>query len=276
MAHKKGGGSTRNGRDSKAKRLGVKMFGSQYILPGMIIVRQRGTQFHPGTNVGMGRDHTLFATAEGVVEFKVHGRLNRCYVNVIPAETAKEEAPKAKEPAKAEAAKEEAAKTAPETEPTVKQAQDEEPKYGTAGYIELEYWKMFTREAFQEGTTFAQMFKPTKPAAKATYRISSVEALRDIALFGDIQVRHKLIALRVEIKTELAEKIKANDGDLKSLFGEEMKWTGEDREHTRVLLVERHDSPLEDPEKWPAYMEWMQAKAIQLHEALKKFEPTAS
>lgn len=84
MAHKKGGGSTRNGRDSNAQRLGVKVFGSQMIQPGAIIVRQRGTQFHAGENVGMGRDHTLFAKAEGKVQFCIRGRLNRHYVDVIP------------------------------------------------------------------------------------------------------------------------------------------------------------------------------------------------
>ena len=78
MAHKKGGGSTRNGRDSNAQRLGVKVFGSEMIQPGAIIVRQRGE------NVGMGRDHTLFAKVAGKVEFVVHGRLNRHYVNVVP------------------------------------------------------------------------------------------------------------------------------------------------------------------------------------------------
>ena len=84
MAHKKGGGSTRNGRDSNAQRLGVKGFGSEMIQPGAIIVRQRGTTFHAGENVGMGRDHTLFAKVAGKVEFVVHGRLNRQYVNVVP------------------------------------------------------------------------------------------------------------------------------------------------------------------------------------------------
>ena len=84
MAHKKGGGSTRNGRDSNAQRLGVKVFGSQLVTAGSIIVRQRGTHFHAGVYVGMGRDHTLFAKAEGKVEFVVHGRLNRHYVNVVP------------------------------------------------------------------------------------------------------------------------------------------------------------------------------------------------
>ena len=84
MAHKKGGGATRDGRDCNAQRLGVKVFGSQMIKSGAIIVRQRGTNFHAGENVGMGRDHTLFAKAEGKVEFVVHGRLNRHYVNVVP------------------------------------------------------------------------------------------------------------------------------------------------------------------------------------------------
>ena len=70
MAHKKGGGSTRNGRDSESKRLGVKRFGSEYVIPGNIIVRQRGTKFHPGANVGMGRDYTIFAKTEGYVVFE--------------------------------------------------------------------------------------------------------------------------------------------------------------------------------------------------------------
>lgn len=85
MAHKKGGGSTRNGRDSKPKMLGVKMFGGQLVAPGAIIVRQRGTQFHPGDNVGIGKDHTLFATAAGHVSFAVKGEFNRHTVSVTPA-----------------------------------------------------------------------------------------------------------------------------------------------------------------------------------------------
>ena len=85
MAHKKAGGSSRNGRDSEAKRLGVKRFGGQLVSAGSIIVRQRGTQFHPGENVGMGRDHTLFATVEGRVLFRNKGPLNRKYVYIIPA-----------------------------------------------------------------------------------------------------------------------------------------------------------------------------------------------
>ena len=85
MAHKKAGGSTRNGRDSESKRLGVKLYGGQVIKAGNIIVRQRGTQFHPGTNVGCGKDHTLFATADGVVKFEVKGPKNRRYVTVIAA-----------------------------------------------------------------------------------------------------------------------------------------------------------------------------------------------
>lgn len=70
MAHKKGGGSSKNGRDSKPKMLGVKRFGGEYVIPGNIIVRQRGTKFHPGVNTGIGRDHTIFATAEGYVVFE--------------------------------------------------------------------------------------------------------------------------------------------------------------------------------------------------------------
>ncbi|UJJ32457.1 50S ribosomal protein L27 [Halopseudomonas maritima] len=85
MAHKKAGGSTRNGRDSESKRLGVKIYGGQAIVPGNIIVRQRGTEFHAGKNVGMGKDHTLFAKAEGVVKFEVKGKFNRRYVSVVTA-----------------------------------------------------------------------------------------------------------------------------------------------------------------------------------------------
>jgi large subunit ribosomal protein L27 len=84
MAHKKSGGSSRNGRDSESKRLGVKKFGGEHVLGGNIIVRQRGTQFHPGTNVGLGRDHTLFALTNGQVKFTKKA-LGRCYVSVMPA-----------------------------------------------------------------------------------------------------------------------------------------------------------------------------------------------
>ena len=83
MAHKKAGGSTRNGRDSESKRLGVKIYGGEAVIPGNIIVRQRGTRFHPGTNVGCGKDHTLFAKAEGKVQFAVRGPKKRKYVDVV-------------------------------------------------------------------------------------------------------------------------------------------------------------------------------------------------
>jgi large subunit ribosomal protein L27 len=85
MAQKKGGGSTRNGRDSKPKMLGVKAFGGELVSAGAIIVRQRGTKFHPGTNVGIGKDHTLFALVEGNVTFAHRGALNKHTVSVTPA-----------------------------------------------------------------------------------------------------------------------------------------------------------------------------------------------
>jgi len=85
MAHKKGVGSTDNGRDSNAKYLGVKLFGGQAAKAGNILVRQRGTKYHPGANVGIGRDHTLFALTEGVVNF-TKKRNNRTYVNILPAD----------------------------------------------------------------------------------------------------------------------------------------------------------------------------------------------
>ncbi|TAM34128.1 MAG: 50S ribosomal protein L27 [Burkholderiaceae bacterium] len=85
MAQKKGGGSTRNGRDSQPKMLGVKAFGGELITAGAIIVRQRGTRFHPGLNVGLGKDHTLFALVDGHVSFAVKGALNKHMVSVTPA-----------------------------------------------------------------------------------------------------------------------------------------------------------------------------------------------
>ncbi len=85
MAHKKAGGSTRNGRDSESKRLGVKRFGGQSVLAGNILVRQRGTRFHAGENVGIGKDHTLFAKADGVVKFEVKGANNRKFVSIVSA-----------------------------------------------------------------------------------------------------------------------------------------------------------------------------------------------
>ena len=85
MAHKKAGGSTRNGRDSQSKRLGVKRFGGQEVTAGNIIVRQRGTRFHPGENVRCGTDHTLFATSDGKVEFFTRGPKNRKFVRVVSA-----------------------------------------------------------------------------------------------------------------------------------------------------------------------------------------------
>lgn len=86
MAHKKAGGSTRNGRDSQSKRLGVKLFGGQQAIAGNIIVRQRGTKFHPGMNVGLGKDYTLFAKANGVIKFDVKGPKSRTFVNVVAAD----------------------------------------------------------------------------------------------------------------------------------------------------------------------------------------------
>ena len=85
MAQKKGGGSTRNGRDSQPKMLGVKAFGGELISAGSIIVRQRGTRFHPGTNVGLGKDHTLFALVDGHVTFAIKGSMNKSTVSVVPA-----------------------------------------------------------------------------------------------------------------------------------------------------------------------------------------------
>ncbi|GAB4321125.1 MAG: 50S ribosomal protein L27 [Phototrophicales bacterium] len=85
MAHKKGGGSSNNGRDSQSKRLGVKKFGGEYVVPGNIIIRQRGTKFHPGHNVGIGKDHTIFATIEGYVVFeRMRGRGGQKQISVYP------------------------------------------------------------------------------------------------------------------------------------------------------------------------------------------------
>ncbi|WP_305075400.1 50S ribosomal protein L27 [Propionivibrio sp.] len=85
MAHKKAGGSSRNGRDSESKRLGVKRFGGQLVLAGNILVRQRGTQFHPGVGVGIGKDHTLFALVDGYVDFALKGAKRQRTVSIVPA-----------------------------------------------------------------------------------------------------------------------------------------------------------------------------------------------
>ena len=85
MAHKKAGGSSRNGRDSESKRLGVKRYGGELVTAGNIIVRQRGTEFHPGLNVGLGKDHTLFALVEGHVQFAIKGEKRRRTVSIVPA-----------------------------------------------------------------------------------------------------------------------------------------------------------------------------------------------
>ncbi|HJW01956.1 MAG TPA: 50S ribosomal protein L27 [Azospira sp.] len=85
MAHKKAGGSSRNGRDSESKRLGVKRYGGQVVAAGNILVRQRGTEFHPGENVGIGKDHTLFALVEGRVQFTIKGEKRRRTVSIVPA-----------------------------------------------------------------------------------------------------------------------------------------------------------------------------------------------
>ncbi len=85
MAHKKAGGSTRNGRDSQSKRLGVKRYGGEQVLAGNIIIRQRGTNVHAGSNAGLGRDHTIFATANGTVQFVRRGPNNRKFVDIVPA-----------------------------------------------------------------------------------------------------------------------------------------------------------------------------------------------
>ncbi|QWT44867.1 50S ribosomal protein L27 [Azospira inquinata] len=88
MAHKKAGGSSRNGRDSESKRLGVKRYGGQVVVPGNILVRQRGTEFHPGENVGIGKDHTLYALTGGRVEFTIKGEKRRRTVRIVPVAAA--------------------------------------------------------------------------------------------------------------------------------------------------------------------------------------------
>lgn len=129
MAHKKGQGSTRNGRDSESKRLGVKLFGGQVAEPGNIIIRQRGTKFHPGLGVGMGKDHTIFATEEGVVTFRVRAK-GRTYVSVLPVsetevKTEKKPAAKKAAPKKEEAPKKEAAPKAEKAEKEEAPAKEE-------------------------------------------------------------------------------------------------------------------------------------------------------
>lgn len=137
MAHKKGVGSTDNGRDSISKRLGVKLFGGQYAIPGNIIVRQRGTKFHPGNNVGMGKDHTLYAKAEGFVTF-TKKRKNRTFVSIEPQHIVTDEIIEAKNggsevaakatPSKAKEEKSAAAAEKPKAEKAAPEDKAEAPK----------------------------------------------------------------------------------------------------------------------------------------------------
>ena len=122
MAHKKGMGSSRNGRESESKRLGVKIFGGQHSIAGNIIMRQRGTQHHPGNNVGMGKDHTIYALIEGTVVF-TKKRNNRSYISVLPMETEVVE-PKVK----IEEKKEVKAEAKPKAKKTVKKDTEAKPK----------------------------------------------------------------------------------------------------------------------------------------------------
>ncbi len=128
MAHKKGVGSSDNGRDSKSKRLGVKLFGGQDAIAGNIIIRQRGTKFHPGENVGMGKDFTLFALTDGVVTFRT-GRKDRTYVNILPSMTEVAEKPAPKKAAKAAPAPKAAAPAPAEVKeaPKAAEVKDETP-----------------------------------------------------------------------------------------------------------------------------------------------------
>ena len=129
MAHKKGQGSSKNGRESHSKRLGVKLFGGEVAIPGNIIIRQRGTKFHPGDGVGMGKDHTIFATREGLVSFR-KTRGNRSFVSVLPFDTdggnGTVAAPAPKKEAKTVAPKKEAA-PAPADTPTTKATEEAKP-----------------------------------------------------------------------------------------------------------------------------------------------------
>jgi len=122
MAHKKGMGSSRNGRESQSKRLGVKIYGGQFAIAGNIIIRQRGTTHHPGENVGMGKDHTIYALIDGTVEFK-RKRDNKSFISILPLEAEVVEtkaAPKAKKEVKAEAKAEPKAKAAPKAKAEAK------------------------------------------------------------------------------------------------------------------------------------------------------------
>jgi|SRR5579863_3487988 len=167
MAHKKGAGSSRNGRESHSKRLGIKIFGGQPALAGNIIVRQRGTPHNPGLNVGIGKDHTLFALADGIVVFKKKAD-NRSYVSVLPVEAPPVvEAPKAKPAAKAAPkAAEPKAETKAEAAPAVEAAPVAEVKAEKAP-------KAPKAEAAEEAPKAAK--KPAAPKAKKADKEDSAE-----------------------------------------------------------------------------------------------------
>jgi large subunit ribosomal protein L27 len=160
MAHKKGVGSTDNGRDSNSKRLGVKLFAGESARAGSIIVRQRGTKFHPGDHVGIGKDHTLFALADGVVEFRKK-RLNRTFVNILPFEVVEEtiapikKAPAAK-PTQEEPAGQQVSSDGQETE-------KEEVKEASAETPAIQETTSETEEAAVAGPSAEELTSDTKP-----------------------------------------------------------------------------------------------------------------
>lgn len=196
MAHKKGGGSTKNGRDSNAQRLGVKCFGSEYVIPGNIIVRQRGTHFHPGENVGLGKDYTIFSKIEGIVVFeRMHGRNGQKRISVYPenvvpvthggtlqvgGEVAVVEAPapKAKRTAKAAPAAVEEVKPAPKARATKSKAAKTEGDKLTV----IEGIGPKTQAALYNSgiTTYAQIANST---AEDLHRIVKVE--NNVQIVGD-------------------------------------------------------------------------------------------
>jgi large subunit ribosomal protein L27 len=248
MAHKKGVGSTDNGRDSHSKRLGVKLFGGQHAIPGNIIIRQRGTKFHAGTNVSMGKDHTLHALVEGSVVYK-KGRKDRTFVHILPsveqvketvakvttstqkaapkaAKEATKEAPKAA-PAKKETAKEapKATKEAPKAAPAKKEAAKEAPK--ATKKEEPKAAPAKKEKSAKGGDAKSDLLKAVGTADKASKddlkKISGVgpkleEALNDAGIYTYEQVS-KMKAKEFDILDELVSGTKAR--------AERDDWTGQ-------------------------------------------------
>lgn len=207
MAHKKGMGSTKNGRDSESKRLGVKVFGGQLVKPGSIILRQRGTKFHPGQGVGMGKDHTIYSKMEGQVVFR-RRRSGRSFISVLPEGVEQTHAITASQPAATEAVSEDVATEAPVQEQSKETPIQEEPKEQPqqapteGGNAQADLFKSLG-EASEADKEDLKEIKGVGPSIEEKFNAIGIFTYKQIANIGE-----KELELISEIDSSLPGKIK--------------------------------------------------------------------